>query len=151
MNNSGSGEESWHLGWDRCYLSHLSARRWLWCSSRLGKVCGHCLESSSLYLLLQNISTRLREITLLICNNASDLCDGNVSSRGWNNVIESLVIQEMALFPNIFHASGKKDCLSLHLCHIPAVLLFETFSSRLALLLFSMLNRCFIQLQHNHL
>lgn len=103
--------------------------------ARLGTVCGHCLETSSLHLLLKGISTWLREITLSIHNNTSDSFDGNTSSRGWNNVIESLVIQEMALFPNIFHAPGKKDCLSLHLCHIPAVLLFESPFLPLAVLL----------------
>lgn len=49
-------------------------------------------------------------------------------------MIESLVIQEMALFPNIFHAPGRKDCLSLRLCHIPAVLLFESPFSPVAVL-----------------
>lgn len=92
----------------------------------LGTVYGHCLETSSLHLLLKSISRRLREITFPIHDNTSDFCDGNMSSRGWNDVIESLVIQEMALFPNIFRALGKKDCLFLRLCHIPAVLLFES-------------------------
>lgn len=50
-------------------------------------------------------------------------------------MIESLVIQEMALFPNIFHALGKKDCLSLRLCHIPAVLLLESPFSPVAVVL----------------
>lgn len=113
MNNSESGEETWHLGWDRCYLPRLPAQRWFWWSSSLGTVYGHFLESSSLYLLLKSISTRLREITLPIYNNTSDSCDGIMSSRGWNNVIESLVIQEMALFPNIFHALGEKRLLVL--------------------------------------
>lgn len=101
----------------------------------LGTVCGDCLETSSLRLLLKGISTGLREITFPIHNNTSDSFSGNRSSRGWNNVIESLVIQEMALFPNIFHAPGKKDSLSLCVCHIPVVLLFESPLSPLAVLL----------------
>lgn len=79
----------------------------------LGQFVGDCLETSSLHLLLESISTGLREITVPICNNIESFCHGNMISRGWMNVIESLVIQEMALFPNIFHAPGKKRLLVL--------------------------------------
>lgn len=78
----------------------------------LGQFVGDCLETSSLHLLLKSISTCLREITIPIYNIES-FCHGNMSSRGWRNVIESVVIQEMALFPNIFHAPGKKRLLVL--------------------------------------
>lgn len=135
MNNWELGNETRRLGWARCYLSRLPVQRLFWWFSTLGTVCGHCLESSSLHLSLKSIRMMLREATRPIHNNATDSCDGNICSRGWNNVIESLVIQEMALFPNIFHAPGRRDCSSLRLSHIPAVLLFESSFPPVAVLL----------------
>lgn len=126
MNNSELGSKTQCLGWDFVTFPVTLPRDVFGGPACLGTLCGDCLEISSLHLLLQSISTWLKEITLPIHNNTSGSCSGNRSSRSWNNVIESLVIQEMALFPNIFHAPGKKDCLSLCLCHIPAFLLFES-------------------------
>lgn len=83
MNNSELGSKTQCLGWDDVTVPVSPPRDNFGGPASLGTLCGDCLETSTLPLLLKSISTWLREITLPTHNNTSGSCSGNRSSRGW--------------------------------------------------------------------
>lgn len=150
MNNSELGNETRHLGWERCYLSRLPVQTLFWWSSSLGIVCGHCLETSNLHLLLKSISTMLREITRPIRNNATDSAMEIWAPEAGIMWLKAWLSRRWLCFQTSFMLQGKEVarlyvCLTfLQFCYLKAPF------PRL-LFCYSTLNQRFIQLQHDRL